>query len=205
MQSWTFKPFCMHSNNSLPFFKTGLLHIDSFSKYSDTALWHWTQSVMKCTSIKKPCKERLQWTHSKFKPFHSIVPGKSLTFMRGIPSMFPVPAKERILFPSYVQYAWNNLGNEEEWIQPVCISLIHRYGLEKPRFWQLFVHYFNCLQSYIAAPPKRSHDIVFHVHTFCLHSWVLTMTLKNSCSFFLLPNNQPQSPKQLVKPNVYYT
>lgn len=95
MQSWTFKPFCMHSNNTLPFFKTGLLHISSFSKYSDTALWHWTQSVMKCISIKKPCKERLQWTHSKFKHFHSIMPRKSLTFMRAIPSMFPVPAKER--------------------------------------------------------------------------------------------------------------
>lgn len=47
---------------------------------------------------KKNCKERLQWTHSKFKHFHSIVPRKSLTFMRAIPSMFPVPAKERILY-----------------------------------------------------------------------------------------------------------
>lgn len=62
MQSWTFKPLCMHSN-SLPFFQIGLLHIDSFSKYSDTALWHWTQSVMKCASIKKACKERLHNGH----------------------------------------------------------------------------------------------------------------------------------------------
>lgn len=163
---------------------------------SDTALWHWTQSVMKCASIKKACKERLQWTHSKFKHFHSIVPRKSLTFMRDIPSMFPVPAKERIL-PSCVQYAWNNLGYEKEWIQAVCISLIHRHGLEKPRFWQLFVHYFICLQAGIAALPKQSRCVPHMlcaqsgcVHTFCLHSSVLTMTFKNSLSFFILPNNQ---------------
>lgn len=142
-------------------------------------------------SNKKACKERLQWTHSQFKHFHSIVPRKSLTFMRAIPSMFPVPAKERILSKFYVQCAWNNLGYEEERIQPVCITLIHRCGLEKPRFWQLFVHYFSCLQVGIAALPKSSNDDVFHVNTFCLHSWVVTMRLKNSCSFFFLPNDQP--------------
>lgn len=173
MQSWTFKPLCMHSN-SLPFFQIGLLHIDSFSKYSDTTLWHWTQSVMKCASIKKACKERLQWTHSKFKHFHSIVPRKSLTFMRAIPSMFPVPAKERIL-PSYVQYAWNNLGYEEEWIQPVCISLIHRHGLEKPN--SLSTISTACRQALLHSP---SNHVVFH--TCCVNNQVVSHLLSTQLS-----------------------
>lgn len=94
MQAWTFKPLCMHSY-SLPLFKIGLLCIDSFNKYTDTALWYWTHSVMKCASIKKACKERLQCTGLKCKHFIALcLESHWLSWV--LPSMFPVPAKERI-------------------------------------------------------------------------------------------------------------
>lgn len=176
MQAWTFKPLCMHSY-SLPLSKIGLLHIDSFNKHSDTALWYWTHSVMKCASIKKACKERLQCTGSKFKHFIASCLESNWLSWELYPACFQFLLRKEI-FPSKVQYAWNNLGYGEEWFLMVCISLIHRYGLEKPRFWQLFVYYFNYLQTGIAALPKSSNDYVFHVHGCCgLHSWVLTMTL----------------------------
>lgn len=156
---------------------------DSFSKYCDTALWYWTQSVMKCASIKKAARKDFNGHIQNLSTFIALcLESHWLSWELYLACFQFLQSKE--FFPSYVQYAWNNLGYEEEWIQPVCISLIHRYALEKPRFGQLFVHYFKCLQAEIAALPKRSCDVVSHVHTFCLHSWVLAMTLQNSGSFF---------------------
>lgn len=162
MQSWTFKPLCMHSN-SLLFFKIGLLHLDSFNKYGNTALWHWTQSVMKCASIKKLARKDFNGQIQNLSTFIALcLESHWLSWDLYLACFQLLQRKE--FFPSYVQCAWNNLGYEEEWIQPICISLIHRYGLEKPRFWQLFVHYFDWLQAVIAALPKSSNDDVPHTY-----------------------------------------
>lgn len=205
MEAWTVKPLCTLSYSS-PFFRMGLLHTDSFNKYSDAAPRYCTHPVRQRASVNKACKAGwLECTGSKYKHFIASR-RKSSTFMRALLSMIAVPAKERTL-SKFSSVSLEHPELREERFQMVCVILIHRYGLEKPGLGQLFVHYFKSLQAGIAVLLKSSDDYVSHVHSFSgLHSRVLTVTLQNSRSFFFspLPHISLESSNHPATPIVYY-
>lgn len=201
MQAWTFKPLCMHSY-SLPLFKIGLLHTNSFTKSNDTESWHWTHSVMKCASIEEPARKD-SMPRFKIYTLHNIIPRNSLTSLRALLAEVYTSSsfRRRNSFQVTFSMLGTTLAMEEKdlsWpssgLHQPCSQVPFRQAqilLDKPRFWQVFVHYFSHFQGSSAVPPRgamTASDTDDAASVFC--AAVLQVGYYSSSSF-PHPNNQP--------------
>lgn len=158
---------------SLPLFKIGLLHIDSFTKSSDTALWHWTPSVTKCTSIEESARKD-SMPRFKIYTLHSIMPRNSFTSLRALLAEVYVSSscKRRNSFQVTFSMLGTTLAMEERdfsWpsggLHQPCSQLPLREALILTSVCPLF----QPLAGEQCCTPKRSNDCIRHRWcSFCL-------------------------------------